>query len=165
MTVAVGPASACLSAQFGSDRALVADEPALQERRAFAATLAKFWPSRAGDPRNPDRSVPEEGVEPVEKAYFPEGSANPCEPSRRAETSRDDAPRDRSHLSVVPADAPATALDVPRAVALATAVEGFVRVGMTEHALPLAAELAALLRAAEGTCAAVAVLGSKRERR
>ena len=107
----------------------------------------------------------EKGFETEAKAGFIVGSATYSEPSRRERASRDDEQRARSHLRAIHAEPPVTALDLPRAVALASAVEAFVRAGLLDHARPLAAELAGLLRAAEGACADVAVLGTRRERR
>lgn len=53
-------------------------------------------------------------------------------------------------------------LDLPRVVALASALEAFISAGMTEHARPLARELAGLLRDAGGGGAKVVPIGAAR---
>jgi integrase len=132
---------------------------------ALPARLVSCDPRVNRNPEIAKKMVGAEGLEESENGTILRESGTLCEPSQREKTSRDDVPRDRSHLTVVSAEQLVTALDIPRAAALASAVDAFVRAGMLDHARPLAAELAALLRAAEGTGATVAVLGTKRERR
>ena len=55
-----------------------------------------------------------------------------------------------------------SSLDLPRAVALATALDAFVRTGLVDHARPVAAELLALLKDAEGTTADVVPIAKRR---
>jgi hypothetical protein len=74
-------------------------------------------------------------------------------------TDRTDANDRRNVANAGRVDTGVDTLDLPRAIALATALDAFIRTGMTDHARPLAAELVALLRAAEGAGATVVSIG------